>query len=105
MAKNTWRLLHAFDVFPSRRHTFVSASRETHLMSTSALSASAKGATFLILLQVLSRAFTFIVNQVLLRYLSPELLGLSTQLELYSISVLFFSREHIRVAVQRQPHN
>lgn len=69
----------------------------------SALAASAKGASFLILLQIASRAFTFIVNQVLLRFLSPELLGLSSQLELYSITVLYFARESIRVAVQRNP--
>lgn len=65
-------------------------------------SKTAEGATFLILLQVGSRALTFAVNQFLLRYLSPELLGISTQLELYAISVLFFSRESLRVAVQRQ---
>jgi len=74
-------------------------------MSDSTVSASAKGATFLILLQVGSRALTFILNQILLRYLSPALLGIATQLELYSISVLYFSRESIRVAVQRQPHH
>ncbi|KAL8668902.1 MAG: hypothetical protein Q9168_006488 [Polycauliona sp. 1 TL-2023] len=62
----------------------------------------AKGATYLILLQVGSRALTFVVNQILLRFLSPELLGISTQLELYSISVLFFARESLRVALQRQ---
>jgi len=74
-------------------------------MSDSTVSASARGATFLILLQVGSRALTFILNQILLRYLSPALLGVATQLELYSISVLYFSRESIRVAVQRQPHH
>lgn len=71
-------------------------------MSQSILSASAKGATFLILLQVASRALTFVVNQVLLRFLSPELLGVSAQLELFSISVLYFARESLRVALQRQ---
>jgi hypothetical protein len=71
-------------------------------MSDSILSASAKGATFLILLQVASRALTFAVNQVLLRFLSPELLGVSAQLELFSISVLYFARESLRVALQRQ---
>ncbi|KAK0660173.1 Protein RFT1-like protein [Lasiodiplodia hormozganensis] len=71
-------------------------------MSGSALSASAKGATFLILFQVGSRALTFAVNQVLLRFLSPEVLGVAAQLELYSISVLYFSRESLRVALQRQ---
>ncbi|KAF2495348.1 oligosaccharide translocation protein RFT1 [Lophium mytilinum] len=73
-------------------------------MSTSILSASAKGATFLILLQVLSRLVTFAVNQVLLRFLSPELLGVSAQFELFSISVLTFARESLRVALQRQAH-
>ena len=73
-------------------------------MSQSVVSASAKGATFLILLQVGSRALTFAVNQVLLRFLSPELLGVSAQLELFSISVLYFARESLRVAVQRQTH-
>lgn len=72
-------------------------------MSDKSLSASAAaGVSYLILVQVLSRGLTFALNQVLLRFLSPELLGLSAQLELYSISVLYFSRESIRVAVQRQ---
>lgn len=66
------------------------------------LARSAQGATFLILLQIVSRALTFVVNQVLLRYLSPEILGISTQLELFSISVLYFARDSIRVALQRQ---
>lgn len=70
--------------------------------SDALLSTSAGGASLLIGLQVGSRALTFIVNQVLLRYLSPELLGISTQLEVYSISVLFFARESLRVAIQRQ---
>jgi hypothetical protein len=74
-------------------------------MSNSVVSASAKGATFLILLQVGSRALTFAVNQVLLRFLSPELLGISAQLELFSISVLYFARESLRVALQRQAHS
>lgn len=71
-------------------------------MSDSAVSASAKGASFLILLQISSRALTFALNQILLRFLSPELLGVSVQLELYCISVLYFSRESLRVALQRR---
>ena len=65
-------------------------------------STAAGGAALLIALQVGSRALTFIVNQILLRYLSPELLGTSTQLEVYSITVLFCARESLRVAVQRE---
>jgi hypothetical protein len=78
--------------------------RTARTMSNSILSASAKGATFLIILQVASRALTFAVNQVLLRFLSPELLGVSARLELFSISVLYFARESLRVALQRQAH-
>ena len=70
--------------------------------ASSLLATSAKGASLLIALQVGSRALTFLVNQVLLRFSSPELLGIATQLDLYSISVLFFVRESLRVALQRQ---
>jgi oligosaccharide translocation protein RFT1 len=66
------------------------------------VSRSAAGAALLISLQFSSRILTFIVNQVFIRFLSPALLGLSTQLELYSITVLFFARESLRVAIQRQ---
>jgi oligosaccharide translocation protein RFT1 len=73
------------------------AATKPPLLSTSAL-----GAFLLISLQFSSRALTFAINQVLLRYLSPELLGISAQLDLYSITVLFFARESLRVAIQRQ---
>jgi oligosaccharide translocation protein RFT1 len=63
---------------------------------------SSGGATLLIGLQVGTRALTFIVNQLLLRYLSPDIFGISIQLEIYLISVLFFARESLRVATQRQ---
>lgn len=71
----------------------------------SATGSSLKGVIFLILTQVISRASTFILNQALLRYISPELFGISLQLELYSISVLYFARESLRVALQRQTSN
>ncbi|WPH00194.1 Hypothetical protein R9X50_00301700 [Acrodontium crateriforme] len=71
-------------------------------MSDDAVSQSAKGATFLILLQIGSRAVTFALNQILLRFLSPELLGVGVQLELYIISTLYFSRESLRIATQRK---
>lgn len=74
-------------------------------MSKSVLSASAQGATFLILLQVGSRLLTFAANQILLRYLTPALLGVSAQLDLYSLTILFFARESLRVALQRQVHS
>lgn len=61
-----------------------------------------QGASLLITLQVGSRLITFIANQVLLRLLTAAHLGLSAQLEVYYLSVLFFSRESLRVAIQRQ---
>lgn len=61
-----------------------------------------EGASILIILQLISRFITFIANQMLVRYLTAPLLGLSTQLEVYYLSVLFFARESLRVAIQRQ---
>ncbi|KAI1104370.1 Rft-1-domain-containing protein [Jackrogersella minutella] len=61
-----------------------------------------RGASLLILLQIASRAVTFVANQLLLRFLTAQLLGVSTQLEVYYLSVLFFARESLRVAIQRQ---
>ncbi|KAK2029614.1 Rft-1-domain-containing protein [Colletotrichum zoysiae] len=61
-----------------------------------------RGASLLIILQIASRAVTFIANQLLLRFMTAQLLGVSTQLEVYYLSVLFFARESLRVAVQRQ---
>lgn len=68
----------------------------------SILAKSAHGAKFLIALQVASRGLTFAVNQILLRFISPELLGIATQLEIYEIAVLQFARESLRLAIQRQ---
>ncbi|PSR90302.1 Rft protein-domain-containing protein [Coniella lustricola] len=62
----------------------------------------ARGASLLILLQIVSRAITFVANQILVRFLTAQLLGISTQLEVFYLSVIFFARESLRVAVQRQ---
>ena len=61
-----------------------------------------KGASLLIVLQLLSRLLTFFANQLLLRYMTAPLLGISAQFEVYYLSVLFFARESLRVAIQRQ---
>ncbi|KAI1770594.1 Rft-1-domain-containing protein [Hypoxylon cercidicola] len=61
-----------------------------------------RGASLLIALQISSRAVTFVANQLLLRFLTAQLLGVSAQLEVYYLSVLFFARESLRVAIQRQ---
>lgn len=71
-------------------------------MPPSALTASAAGASYLILLQISTRALTFALNQLLLRRLSPTILGLSVQLEIFKIGIQYFSRESLRVAAERR---
>ena len=87
----------------SSRSTLLLSGEDGTANDEGLLATSAGGATILIGLSFGSRSLTFLVNQILLRYLSPELLGVSTQLEVYSISVLFFARESLRVAIQREP--
>lgn len=67
------------------------------------LRSSASGTAFLIMIQLTSRIVTFIANQLILRKLSPAIVGIAAQLELYLTTILYFSRESIRVAIQRQP--
>ena len=61
------------------------------------------GTALLIFTQIASRGLTFIGNQIVLRYSSPTLLGIAVQLELVSVTVLYFARESLRVALLRQP--
>lgn len=67
------------------------------------LASSASGTSLLVLIQIFSKGVTFAANQVLLRNISPATLGISMHLDLYSVTALYFSRESIRVAIQRQP--
>jgi oligosaccharide translocation protein RFT1 len=71
-------------------------------MAVAQQGSAVRGASLLIVLQIASRAVTFVANQLLLRFLTAQLLGISTQLEVYYLSVLFFARESLRVAIQRQ---
>ncbi|OTA70821.1 oligosaccharide translocation protein RFT1, variant [Hypoxylon sp. EC38] len=80
-------------------------NRKPHTDTSSATpkqGSAVRGASLLIVLQIASRAVTFVANQLLLRFLTAQLLGVSTQLEVYYLSVLFFARESLRVAIQRQ---
>lgn len=79
-----------------------SAPVETREPAEKDTGSAIRGASLLIVLQVASRAITFVANQLLLRFLTAQLLGVSAQLEVYYLSVLFFARESLRVAVQRQ---
>ncbi|POS85118.1 hypothetical protein EPUL_001825 [Erysiphe pulchra] len=76
-------------------------TKESHVEKGQIYNQTFTNAILLIAQQFGSRCLTFIANQILLRYLSPELLGISTQLELYSVTVLFFSRESLRITLQR----
>ncbi|CAO3622189.1 unnamed protein product [Cunninghamella blakesleeana] len=66
------------------------------------LSSTAKGASYLIFLQLLSRMLTFILHQIVLRYTTPETFGIaSVKLELLLSTILFISREGYRCALIR----
>lgn len=57
----------------------------------------------LVFLQVSSRAFTFILNQALVRLATPQTFGTATvQFELLLSTTLFLSREGVRTALLRQ---
>ncbi|KAK9456515.1 Rft protein-domain-containing protein [Dipodascopsis uninucleata] len=94
-----------------RRHSTIvvpppaslTASRESQPDTTrNIMESSAKGATSLFVLQIFSKVITFALNHALLRFTSPDRLGVSSQLELLNASILLFSRETIRLSLQRQ---
>ncbi|EEQ41508.1 putative oligosaccharide translocation protein [Clavispora lusitaniae] len=59
------------------------------------------GVSSLILSQALTKAFTFASNQLLVHNISPEIFGVAAYLDFFNGTVLFFSREAERMAVQR----
>lgn len=72
-------------------------SHDPSLVSTTLASASS-----LILLQLVSRVFTFILNQLLVRLVSPQVFGTAAiQFELLLSTILFLSREGVRNALLR----
>ncbi|VVT46671.1 uncharacterized protein SAPINGB_P001329 [Magnusiomyces paraingens] len=60
------------------------------------------GASVLIAGQFFSKLVTFSLNQLIFRFVGPEVVGANSQLELFVSTILFFSREAIRLATQRQ---
>lgn len=73
-----------------------------HKNSSSLASASLASASSLVLLQLLSRIFTFILNQALVRLVTPQVFGTaSIQFELLLSTILFLSREGVRNALLR----
>ncbi|KAI8055738.1 Rft protein-domain-containing protein [Syncephalis plumigaleata] len=70
--------------------------------NSNVLSQTMQGASYLVLLQFFSRMVTFTLNQILVRFTTPDVLGVaSIQLELLIASVLFLSREGFRCALLR----
>lgn len=61
----------------------------------------AKGVGYLFLAHAGSRAITFLLNQALLRYLTPAGLGASVRYELFLTTILYFTRDNVRLASQR----
>ncbi|AOW05052.1 oligosaccharide translocation protein RFT1 [Yarrowia lipolytica] len=98
-------------VFIPPMHENVTAPRDEHEPKMSSpvpetdekplLQTSAAGATLLIGIQILSKLASFGLNQMLLLVATPALFGANAQLEFVLNTVLFFSREAVRLALQR----
>ena len=68
----------------------------------SLLSATLASGSSLVLLQLFSRVVTFVLNQALVRLVSPQVFGTtSIQFELLLSTILFLSREGVRNALLR----
>lgn len=62
---------------------------------------SSVGASLLVLTQVFTKLATFSLNQLLVQYVTPTVLGNASYWEFVGQTILFFSREAARLAVQR----
>lgn len=87
-----------------RRHSSSSSPTATSGGGIAGVSVNkvASGATFLIGAQLFSKALTFILNQALLKFVGPDLFGASAQLEFLINTILYFSREAVRLSTQRK---
>ena len=84
------------------RKKVICPSRSESLMSTKLGQNSLANASSLVLLQLFSRAFTFGLNQALVRLATPQTFGTAAiQFELLLSTILFLSREGVRNALLR----
>ncbi|KAL6945430.1 hypothetical protein ACO0QE_002882 [Hanseniaspora vineae] len=67
----------------------------------SILSKSTKGVTFLMFTQFFTKILSFLLNSMLIRYLSPKIFGITAFLGFLQSTGLFFSREAIRLSTLR----
>lgn len=65
------------------------------------LEKSTKGATFLMMGQLVTKMATFVLNNLLVRFLSPRIFGITAFLEFIVGTALFFSREAVRMSTLR----
>jgi oligosaccharide translocation protein RFT1 len=73
---------------------------------TASISSTLKTGRSLVLLQLLTRVLTFVLNQSLVRLASPEVFGTAAiQFDLIYTTILFLSREGIRNALLRSNSN
>ena len=69
-------------------------------------SAAARGAKWILLFNIFQKLLTFSMNQLTVRYSTPEVFGIAAvQLELLLSTLLFLSREGIRLALLRKVIN
>jgi oligosaccharide translocation protein RFT1 len=73
---------------------------------SASISSTLKTGRSLVLLQLLTRVLTFVLNQSLVRLASPEVFGTAAiQFDLIYTTILFLSREGIRNALLRSSSN
>ncbi|CCE64231.1 hypothetical protein TPHA_0H00200 [Tetrapisispora phaffii CBS 4417] len=81
------------------------SNTDNALNSEVILEKSTKAATFLMMGQLFTKIVTFLLNNLLVRYLSPRIFGITAFLEFLLGTVLFFSREAIRISTLRIKDN
>lgn len=81
-------------------------NHETDISSSQQiLEKSTKGATFLMMGQLFTKLITFFLNNLLIRFLSPRIFGITSFLEFIVGTALFFSREAVRLSTLRIKEN
>lgn len=84
----------------------VSGIGKVKAVNFESISSTLKTGRSLVLLQLLTRVLTFVLNQSLVRLASPEVFGTAAiQFDLISSTILFLSREGIRNALLRSNKN
>ncbi|KIM26738.1 hypothetical protein M408DRAFT_180306 [Serendipita vermifera MAFF 305830] len=79
-----------------------SKESESTIKKSTGASKFLAGASSLVLLQVLTRLVTFFLNQILVRLSTPQVFGTAAiQFELLLSTILFLSREGVRLALLR----